>query len=57
MEELEDDGIDFMPIFFQGKFPKIIVSYTKEEIKNVTAFPRTNYKFYKLVDGKKVYII
>ena len=56
MNELEADGIDFMPISFE-KFPPIIASYTKEEFKNVKAVPKTNYKYWKLVNNKKVYII
>lgn len=56
MNEIEADGIDFMPTCFGEGVPQIISSYTKEEFKGVNTIPKTNYKFWKLVDSKKVYI-
>lgn len=56
MNELEADGIDFMPIWYEGVIPPIIASYTKEEFENIKAVPKTNYQYWKMVDGKKVYI-
>ena len=55
--ELKADGIDFLSFRSDKHFPEIICSYTKEELKNVSMFPRTNYKYWKLINGKKVYII
>lgn len=57
LEEWEADGIDFMSInCFNDKFPNVIASYTKEELKEVKTFPRTAYKFWKIMNGKKFYI-
>lgn len=58
MEEVEADGIDFIPFGFKNeKFPKVIASYTKEELKTKDTLPRTGYKFWKLINGKKIYIV
>lgn len=56
MEELGADGIDFVPIGFSNEFSRIIKSYTKEEFKAVTTYPRSSYKFWKLINGVKTYI-
>lgn len=56
MDELNADGVDFMPIWFGEGVPPIIASYNKEEFKNVKAIPKTNYKYWKMIDGKKAYI-
>lgn len=56
MIELNADGIDFMPIWFGDGLPPIIESYTRKEFKNVQGIPKTNYRYWKLVDGQKVYI-
>lgn len=57
MKELDADGIDFMPIYFNSDtLPPIIESYTKEEFENVIYIPKTNYRYWKLEDGKKKYI-
>lgn len=56
MNELKADGIDFMPIWFGKGIPPIISSYTKEEFKSVKAIPKTNYRFWKMVNGVKQYI-
>lgn len=58
MEELDADGIDFVPIMFskEEQFRHIIASYTKEEFKTVTGIPKTSYVFWKMVNGKKEYI-
>ena len=45
MDELNADGVDFMPIWFGEGVPPIIASYNKEEFKNVKAIPKTNYKY------------
>ena len=57
IEEWDADGIDFIPIgCFNDKFPEVVASYTKEEIKEVKTFPRTAYKFWKIINNKKFYI-
>lgn len=49
------DGVDFVPIFDPSKIPPIICSYTKEEVKKSQIFPRSNRKYWKMINGKKVY--
>lgn len=56
MLELEAEGVDFIGISFD-KFPKIWYTCTLEEMKNATFYPKTNRKYWKMVDGHKVYII
>jgi len=46
------EGIDFCPIFSD----KVIVSYTKEEFKNVTAYPKTARRYWVIRNGKKTEI-
>lgn len=53
--KLNADGIDFVPMSI-GNVPNIIASYTREELENVKGFPKTNYLFYKIVNGRKEYI-
>ena len=57
--ELGADGVDFdvSAIPFLASVPNIIASYTIEELKSVTALPIASYLFYKIVKGKKKYII
>ena len=51
------DGVDFVPFIAKPWDIKTIYdSKTKEEILAGTAYPRSNYFFWKLVNGKKVYI-
>ena len=56
MKELKADGIDFMSIWFGEGLPPIISSYTKEEFKDVSVVPKTNYKYWRIVNGEKQYI-
>ena len=57
MKELNADGIDFVPICFsKNDKEEIIVSYTKEQFMNVTCIPKTNYRYWRIKDGKKVYL-
>ena len=56
MNELEADGVDFVPIWYSEEFPPIICSYTKEEWKSVQAYPKSGKMYWKMVDGKKEYI-
>ena len=61
MNELDADGIDFVPIseaLTQRDYPlyEVVASYTKEEwIKGVGSYPKTTYLFWRIVYGKKEY--
>lgn len=50
------DGVDFVPIFHDMKFPPVYASYTKEEIVNVKEFPKTARKYWVMKNGQKEYI-
>lgn len=57
MNELNADGIDFIDFLdFVNNNPSIIVSYSKNEFEKEKYIPKTCYKYWKLIDGKKVYI-
>lgn len=56
MNELNADGTDFIPTLFNEGIPSIIASYNKEEFKQVKTIPKTNYKYWKMFNGKKIYI-
>lgn len=59
MIELGADGVDFVPITLnRDVFPQVIRSYTKRdfEANPFLPIPKTNYLFYKNVNGQKVYI-
>ena len=57
MNKVDADGVDFVPIWFDKKLPPpIICSYTKEEWKDVKAYPKSNRMYQKMIDGKKIYI-
>lgn len=52
------DGIDFVPLFSKPwDVGTIYESKTKAEMLAGTAYPRSNYFFWKLVNGQKVYIV
>jgi hypothetical protein len=51
MIEVNADGIDFFPVM-SGK---LICGHTLEEFRNVSAYPKSNWKMYRVVDGRKVY--
>lgn len=59
-EKFNADGVDFIP-FCDGLLNgqlwrcKVVMSYTKDELKGNVAIPKTPYVFWKIVDGKKVY--
>ena len=44
------DGIVFYPIFSNTS----ICEYTIEEFKNVKSYPKSNWKLYKIIDGKRI---
>lgn len=59
--ELEADGIDFIDIddeIAHTPFPTVFKTITKQEFENNSEIYilKTAYRFWKLVDGKKVYI-
>ena len=57
MDKVDADGVDFVPIWFDIRFPPpIICSYTKEECKDVKAYPKSKRMYWKMIDGKKIYI-
>lgn len=56
MDRLDADGIDFVPIFSNMDDGTIYASYTKAEFAKVESYPRSNYRFWKLIGGHRVYI-
>lgn len=57
MNNVDADGVDFVPIWFDEHLPPpIICSYTKEELKNITGYPKSNRMYWKIINGKKEYI-
>ena len=57
MDEANADGVDFVPVWFDKKFPPpIICSYTREEWQYIQVYPKSNRMYWKIVDGKKEYI-
>ena len=58
IEKHNAEGIDFVPIMIpkEEAMNHIIESYTKEEFKDVKYVPKTNYLFWKMIDGKKTYL-
>lgn len=56
MDRLDADGIDFVPIFSNMDNGTIYASYTRAEFANVESYPRSNYRFWKLIGGHRVYI-
>ena len=58
MNILKADGVDFHPIFTRPPDCEIIQSCTKEELENPNILiPRSDYTFWKMVDGVKYYIL
>ena len=62
MQLVEADGIDFFSLVVNPKvnpFPAehIIASFTKNEFTKDTAYPRASYKFWKVIEGRKVYMV
>ena len=58
MNELGADGIDFVYLGFITREQRAIIkSYTKEELLNNPLTPRADYRFWKMKDGKKKYIL
>ena len=57
MDKVGADGVDFVPLWFDKRFPPpVICSYTKEEWYHVKVYPRSNRMYWKMIDGRKQYI-
>lgn len=57
MDKVGADGVDFVPLWFDKRFPlPVICSYTKEEWHNVKAYPKSNRMYWKMIEGRKQYI-
>ena len=60
-KEMNADGIDFIELDegFCSQNPlryKIVGSHSVEQLSSLISIPKTPYRFWKLVDGKKQYI-
>lgn len=55
MESLEADGVDFFSSHFDEK-ENNAKSYTKEELEKLQPSPGYLRKYWKNIDGQKVYI-
>lgn len=59
MIRLNADGIDFYSLSNSlhnwSKFP-YIASYTKEQFEYIRVIPKTPYRFWKMINGKKIYL-
>lgn len=57
MNNVNADGVDFVPIMSPELIPPVIVSYTKEEwIDGVSFYPKSGRKYWRMIDGKKTYV-
>lgn len=56
IENLQADGIDFVSIQLDDEPQTIYCSYTYDELKKENIFPKSDYKFYKIINGEKKYI-
>ena len=61
MRVLNADGVDFHPIMQKREIGtphmKVFASYTKDEFVNVKYIPKSCYTFWKMVDGRKEYML
>lgn len=55
-EELGADGIDFHPIGSKLPNIKILASFTKKQFLEGVIYPRSDYTFWKNINGKKCYL-
>lgn len=62
MEEADADGVDFVPVFTTSERlllgeSKIICSYSKEQwLTGAGVYPKSGRLYWKIVDGKKIYV-
>jgi hypothetical protein len=55
MKEKEADGVIFHALFDgkDGIFRNMICEYTIEQVKTVTAIPKSGRTYYKIVNGRR----
>jgi len=56
MDSIGAEGVDFIPVFYDMKMAPIICSYTREEIEKQNCYPKSNRRYWKIVNGNKEYI-
>lgn len=56
MDELKADGVDFVSFGFKENIPQIYCSYSRKEFDNIEIIPKSNYRFWKMINGTKTYI-
>lgn len=58
MNKYNADGVDFVSITFDPFWnPNIYKTYTREEwLASDGSYPKTNRRYWKIIDGKKTYI-
>jgi hypothetical protein len=58
MNKYDADGVDFVSIMFDPIMcPNIYKTYTREEwLASDGSYPKTNRRYWKIIDGKKTYV-
>lgn len=58
MNKYNADGVDFVSITFDSlRNPNIYKTYTRKEwLASDGSYPKTNRRYWKIIDGKKTYI-
>ena len=58
MNKYDADGVDFVSIMFDPTMcPNIYKTYTREEwLASNRSYPKTARRYWKIVDGKKIYV-
>jgi hypothetical protein len=58
MNKYDADGVDFVSIMFDPIIcPNIYKTYTREEwLASDGSYPKTNRRYWKIIDGKKTYV-
>lgn len=58
MNKYNADGVDFVSIAFDPlQNPNIYKTYTRKEwLESDRSYPKTNRRYWKIIDGKKTYI-
>ena len=58
MNKYNADGVDFVSIMFDPIMcPNIYKTYTREEwLASNRSYPKTNRRYWKIIDGEKTYI-
>lgn len=57
MDKLSADGVEFISIMTDYSKPyNPILVMTRDELITAKAFPKTGRRYFKLVDGNKVYL-